>query len=252
MHIHYTGWDPKWDETIDTEVDGHRIRGATVGDEEEEDAHHRSRSISAVPTAHEDGTLGKHSHSQSRRHTLPRQSMTQIAENAFRSRMMAIGLRIVAMQADGNCLFRAVAHQVYLNEGQHLELRARCIEHMRRHAARFAVFCAVDFEDYLAEKTSAGVWGDDLELKALEELLDRLICIYSSESLVLRPMNTNFDEERLLREVPPVILSYHGKNHYNSVQDEKQKLPLGIRRSTVILDARTAAASKTSTPNPAI
>ena len=60
-----------------------------------------------------------------------------------------------------------------------------------------------------------GVWGDDVEIRALEEILDRIIRIYSSESKTMEPINKNFEEE--LKGVSPVNLTYHGNRHYNSL-----------------------------------
>ena len=49
---------------------------------------------------------------------------------------------VVDVDGDGNCLFRAVAHQMYLDESRHLEVRQRCVDHMMSHRARFKMFAA--------------------------------------------------------------------------------------------------------------
>eukprot|EP00602_Paraphysomonas_sp_CaronLab_P005141 CAMPEP_0185036112 /NCGR_PEP_ID=MMETSP1103-20130426/28577_1 /TAXON_ID=36769 /ORGANISM="Paraphysomonas bandaiensis, Strain Caron Lab Isolate" /LENGTH=453 /DNA_ID=CAMNT_0027573509 /DNA_START=410 /DNA_END=1771 /DNA_ORIENTATION=- len=159
-------------------------------------------------------------------------------EAAFVEALNNRGLHVVEVDGDGNCLFRAVAHQIWLDEDRHLDLRKKVVDHMQKHAARYASFCADDFKEHLQHMRMPGVWGDDLEIRALEEITDRLIVIYSSHSPTIEPLNTNFDEARHMKGVKPIILSYHGKNHYNSVYDVNTPLPLQPRRSKVLLDLR--------------
>mmetsp|Transcript_22360 Transcript_22360/g.37888 ORF Transcript_22360/g.37888 Transcript_22360/m.37888 type:complete len:527 (+) Transcript_22360:105-1685(+) len=147
-------------------------------------------------------------------------------------------MHVVEVDGDGNCLFRAVAHQIWLDEDRHLELRKRCVSHMKKHAKRYAAFYDGDFMAYLAKMSQPGQWGDDIEIRALEEVTDRLINIYSSHSDVIEPLKTNFDEVNLLQGVQPLKISYHGKNHYNSIFDETVCLPLEARSSSVLSAVR--------------
>lgn len=49
----------------------------------------------------------------------------------------------------------------------------------------------------------------------------------------------NIEEQVLLKDVTPIILSYHGSNHYNSVYDERYPaLPLSLRVSKILLQSR--------------
>jgi hypothetical protein len=162
-------------------------------------------------------------------------------ETAFFEAMNAKGYHIVEMDGDGNCLFRSIAHQIYLDEDRHQELRLRCVQHLEKHSERFSSFYPGDFREYLRRMKRPGVWGDDLEIKALEEITDRLIQIYSSHSNVIEPLITNFDEKEIMTGVQPILLSYHGKNHYNSVYDERTSLPLERRRSQTLLKIRSQA-----------
>ena len=41
-----------------------------------------------------------------------------------------MGLHLVEIEADGNCLFRALAHQSFCDEGRHVELREECVRHL--------------------------------------------------------------------------------------------------------------------------
>ena len=164
-------------------------------------------------------------------------------EASFADRMEARGLHIVEIEPDGNCLFRAVAHQLFLDPERHAELRSACVAHMSQHRQRFEVFCTTNFQHHLHRMAIDGTWAAELEVRALEEIADRVFSIYSSDSPDSQPvpMNTNFDERQLLgAAVETVNLSFHG-NHYNSVFDQRHALPLPPRPSRVIQASREKA-----------
>ena len=238
VRVHYVGWDSQWDDVIDTSTEGHRIREVdSMTSLQTTLVKHQSFDASMIQdVASVDNDYDNIV--QQRHRSLPGMGIAMIAELTFRGRMRNLGLHVVEVQSDGNCLFRAVAHQLFLDEERHLELRQLCANHITQHRNRFSVFVSCDFDEYLRRMLIPGTWGDDLEIRALEEIMDRLICIYSSESRELKPLNTNFDEQKLLKNVAPVILSYHGHNHYNSVFSEKQPLPLSLRGTNVVLTAR--------------
>jgi hypothetical protein len=150
------------------------------------------------------------------------------------------GLHVIEIDGDGNCLFRAISHQVYLNEDHHEELRARVVDHLLAHQQRFALFCETDFHAYIQELRQLGTWGDELEIRALEELIDRHIYIYSSDSPTPTvPIHCD-EASTAAAAVTPLKLSYHGQNHYNSIYDEASPLPLAVRGSEGLLAKRVA------------
>lgn len=172
-------------------------------------------------------------------------SAEEMAEELEKERkfLEALGrkrLHVFEVEGDGNCLFRGISHQLYLTEDHHEVLRQKCVEHLMTYKSRFSLFCAEDFDEHVREMSQVGTWGDELEIRALEEILDRHIVIYSSESAKLdEPINTNIEEEKILNGVVPIMLSYHGLNHYNSIYDERYPLPLPLRGSNLLLQART-------------
>ena len=71
------------------------------------------------------------------------------------------------MGTDGNCLFRAIAHQAYGDEERHGTVRIMCMEYILSEKKYFSSYIeggAGQIEDYCREKSANGVWGDDLEL----------------------------------------------------------------------------------------
>ena len=101
------------------------------------------------------------------------------------------GLEIREMEGDGNCLFRAVADQVYRGEQDyHALVREYCMQYIeleREFFSQFIVGGDSMFETYLACKRELGVWGDDIELQALSEIYNRPIEIYAYNT---EPMRT--------------------------------------------------------------
>lgn len=96
------------------------------------------------------------------------------ADAVFREAMRRKGLSVVDVEPDGNCLFRSVSHQIYGDAERHYPVRKACVEHMSKHRARFGVFVAEDFRDYLYRIRQPGVWGDDLEIRCGRRLLARV------------------------------------------------------------------------------
>lgn len=89
------------------------------------------------------------------------------------------------------------------------------MQYIALHKDYFSAFIAnEDILEYCHRKAQDRVWGDDIELQALSEIYDRSIEIlaYSCESM--RTFHESNDDNRLR---DPIRLSYHGKNHYNSV-----------------------------------
>jgi len=190
--------------------------------------------------------IGLHKRSISRRHsgTGLETRRNAASEIAWGDRMESIGLHVVEMEPDGNCLFRALSHQLYMTEDKHTELREKCVSHMLTYRNRFEIFCTNDFDSYCQRMRMDGTWASELEIRALEEIVDRIFSIYSSDSKAAKPMPmaTNFDEAMLLgMEVQPVKMSYHG-NHYNSIFDHTRAFPLQERKSDVLLRSRMALA----------
>ena len=113
-----------------------------------------------------------------------------------------------------------------------------------------------------------GTWGDDIEIRALEEILDRRVDIYSATddpALPIAPLPTAFgdgdddnaddgcgvggDGDGDGDDRQPIRLSYHGQSHYNSVEAcAALHVALGELHTTRIVEARVAAHNKVATP----
>lgn len=77
-------------------------------------------------------------------------------------------LQVVSVEGDGNCLFRAVAHQIYGNEDFHNTVRQKCVDYMESEAEFFSQFVEGGkdmFPLYLRAKRLDACWGDDPEIE---------------------------------------------------------------------------------------
>jgi len=145
--------------------------------------------------------------------------------------------KIVEIEADGHCLYRAIAAQCELSNYQSHQygvIRNICADSLKTHADDFAPFCEYtdtvpDFETYVQYVQDSAEWGGHLELRALSMALHRPITIYraeSSEPLVIDGQTTTSsstnDEGK-----EPIRLSYHLNyyalgEHYNQVVLENE------------------------------
>jgi hypothetical protein len=69
------------------------------------------------------------------------------------------------MEMDGNCLFRAISHQIYGDPEVHLLVREKCLNYILAGADYFKAFIADEnIQQYCDRKSAPGIWGDDVEL----------------------------------------------------------------------------------------
>jgi len=131
-------------------------------------------------------------------------------------------MEVVEMRGDGNCLFRAVSHQVYGDASYHREVRAFCMDYMeieRSYFEPFVVGGAARFSAYIANKRRNGVWGDDLEIQAMCEIYNRPARVWAYDSSCGAKQLRTFHEigdERSSRA--PILLSFYGGGHYDSLK----------------------------------
>ncbi|KAF3619117.1 hypothetical protein FXO38_20285 [Capsicum annuum] len=129
----------------------------------------------------------------------------------------AKGLEVKKMREDGNCLFRAVADQVYGDSEAYDLVRQMSIDYMERERDHFSQFITEGFKSYCKRKRRDKVYGNNVEIQALSEMYNRPIHIYSYS---IEPMNTFHGSYN--SDTPPIRLSYHHGNHYNSLVDPRR------------------------------
>ncbi|KAG6678814.1 hypothetical protein I3843_14G098800 [Carya illinoinensis] len=129
----------------------------------------------------------------------------------------AKGFEVKRMLEDGNCLFRAVADQVYGDSETYDLTRQMCIDYMERERDHFSQFITEGFTSYCKRKRRDKVYGNNVEIQALSEMYNRPIHIYSYSTEPINIFHGSYNTD-----TPPIRLSYHHGNHYNSLVDPRR------------------------------
>ncbi|KAF5744890.1 OTU-like cysteine protease family protein [Tripterygium wilfordii] len=129
----------------------------------------------------------------------------------------AKGLEVKRMLEDGNCLFRAVADQVYGDSELYDLTRQMCIDYMERERDHFSQFITEGFTLYCRRKRRDKVYGNNVEIQALSEMYNRPIHIYAYSTEPINIFHGSYNTD-----TPPIRLSYHHGNHYNSLVDPRR------------------------------
>lgn len=114
----------------------------------------------------------------------------ELEKNRMADQLTEVGLKIVDIAADGNCLYRAISHQLAfqgaVQQPDHEALRGICADYMQAHADDYLPFLEEEFaspdgfEKYLAQVRGTE-WGGELELRALSEVLGHPIKVYQGK-----------------------------------------------------------------------
>ena len=155
------------------------------------------------------------------------------------ARVRESGHRVVAVPADGNCQFHALARQLrrYGVMKNHIEVRRDCCEQLQRdrqmpvgeavgHTMGHAVDLAAlegfvgtrdDFDGYLTDMRRGGAWGDHLTLYAAAAAFTAKVKVWSSQGdwlmpKIFAPLDAAIVTDKMLTLGP-----YH-EWHYTSVE----------------------------------
>ncbi|KAK7263423.1 hypothetical protein RJT34_31013 [Clitoria ternatea] len=129
----------------------------------------------------------------------------------------AKGYEVKKMMEDGNCLFRAVADQVYGDSELYDLVRQMCIDYMEQERDHFSEFITEGFTSYCKRKRRDKVYGNNVEIQAMCEMYNRPIHIYSYSTEPINIFHGSYNTD-----TPPIRLSYHHGNHYNSLVDPRR------------------------------
>eukprot|EP00518_Triparma_eleuthera_P023386 CAMPEP_0197549124 /NCGR_PEP_ID=MMETSP1320-20131121/3095_1 /TAXON_ID=91990 /ORGANISM="Bolidomonas sp., Strain RCC2347" /LENGTH=342 /DNA_ID=CAMNT_0043109289 /DNA_START=23 /DNA_END=1051 /DNA_ORIENTATION=+ len=137
-------------------------------------------------------------------------------------------LELVAVPGDGNCLFRALALQIFGDQSFHTELRAKAVAFMERNREAFESFVGVvggeNWEEYLERKARDGVYGNNIEIQAISELFNRPIYIFTPTSST--PINTFHSD---YTDPPLYVVYYAASEHYDALLNHaRPSIGLGL------------------------
>ncbi|KAL1495411.1 hypothetical protein AB1Y20_016779 [Prymnesium parvum] len=137
------------------------------------------------------------------------------------ARLRALGLRERAVCADGACMFRALADQLWRQEARHDEVRARGVAALRARRRHFEAFVAEgeSFDEYAERMSRPSEWGDNLMLQALADAYEVDVNLVTTfeDARVIRIESAGGEARRQM------WLGFYEDVHYVSVcSDETQ------------------------------
>lgn len=100
----------------------------------------------------------------------------------LRQLLRTYGLRVVEMQGDGNCQFRAMASFFRSGSADHPRLRRRVVQFIADNAELFTTDVAseygCDVPTYCAHMARDGSWGDAITLQAFGLLFELSVWLF--------------------------------------------------------------------------
>lgn len=144
-----------------------------------------------------------------------------VEETNFKKSLFEKKLKIKVVRGDGNCLFRAISDQVYGTDKHYNILRRYCMDYLVINKRYFEPYIDEEFDEYIKDKRRDTVWGDDVEIEVLSEIYNRPVEIYRGSNNPLKTFHeynsVNNETNDYNFSLTPIRLSYHRKNHYNSI-----------------------------------
>ena len=140
------------------------------------------------------------------------------------------GLMIYNIEADGNCLYNAIDHQLKMKTNFNYgvkELRKKTSNHIKENQSDYLPFLSnsntgemmteKDFNEYCNNIANTTNWGGQVELRALSHVIKKPITVIQADGPPL------IMGEEFLDNNDSLIISYHRHmyklgEHYNSVQ----------------------------------
>ncbi|XP_029180372.2 uncharacterized protein LOC114947944 [Acropora millepora] len=139
------------------------------------------------------------------------------SNSVFNSRLRRYGLRALEVGGNGNCLFRAIAHQIYGDANRHLEIRRTGVQYLQNNPDRFIESAVVDntsWSEYINYMSRAGAWGDHIILQAIAETMNlRIHVIESSQNFAELTLVQTLNLSETTRSI---YIGHIGELHYVS------------------------------------
>jgi hypothetical protein len=159
---------------------------------------------------------------QNRDEIIKRHRQTKVSGSfTISQQLAAIGCKKIKIRGDGNCFFRAISHQLYNSQIEHLYVRYQAVNHIQLNMNFFAPI----FEDYSAigsyieRMDQEGIYADHLAILATAAVINKNIIVHEIGKTPLLIPGSNYLEDQLHVWYDP------RKEHYESVVRLDGSLP---------------------------
>ena len=87
----------------------------------------------------------------------------------FGKQLDLFGLKVAEVDSDGNCLFGAIADQLFGSEAKKDELRQKTCDFMAENKEEYKFFLEddMDFDHYCKNRRKDGIWASQMEISIL-------------------------------------------------------------------------------------
>ena len=147
---------------------------------------------------------------------------------------------------DGNCMFRALSHQLYGNDKHHIQVRSMLLEVIQHNYITYQPYWIEDmpwgkmtFDEHVQKIACAGSWGTQVELQALSDCFNMQVFVCSlSSSRTIRWERKATPKNHGTIAIPPLSLQptlpfthdhvelCYNNYHYRSVVPTKKDTKL--------------------------
>ena len=135
-------------------------------------------------------------------------------------RLRDFGLQEFEVAGDGNCQYRALAHQLFDDVELHADVRRTVCRQLAAEADRYRGFVAteddVDYEAWVARMACEGEWADHVTLQAAADAYGTRICLvtsYEDRGILRVEPAAPIDE----KEPRTAWLAFWAEIHYSSI-----------------------------------
>ena len=136
------------------------------------------------------------------------------------TRLSELNRTALDVGAGGDCLFRAVSHQLYSNPNNHFYIRSLGIQYLLHNPEQF-IESNTDhsWQEYLNNMSRPGTWADAIIIQAVANCLN--LSIHIAESSDTFAPVTVVQPAIVTRECRTIYIGHIGETHYVSTEEKR-------------------------------
>lgn len=159
------------------------------------------------------------------------QAQIEIARERVKHVCKLHGLRLFPVEADGNCQFRALAHEFLGAESLHVQMREKIVSYLLRQQSRYRTSEMLEghtVEEYCAKMLGGSTdkktgklrptWGDFLTLQAACDMEGTPITLLNNHPN--HPIKTFYPRSQKTNR--PIVLTYILRLHYDATMPDPE------------------------------
>ena len=106
-------------------------------------------------------------------------------------------MKLVNVRRDGNCFFRAIAHQLYGDQSQRQEVREATGQEVIKNSNRYRNFVTGSFNKYVSNLSTDRGWADNAAIQATSNVFRMSIEILNDSERIPSYIMLPFEEDSI-------------------------------------------------------